>query len=292
MHWFLLSLVSALSLATADALTKRLFSDYTAPELLVVRFAVPALLLLPFAALNGLPPVPPAFWGWLAVLVPLELGAMALYVLAIRDAPLHLTLPYLAFTPVFNVLTGYLVLGEAVSPAGFGGILLVAIGAYALNLRHLGGRGARLWLAPLKAIVRERGSRRMLVAAAIYSLTSVGGKAAMEYTTPGLFGPFYYAVIGAALVIGLAVRQPASLAVLGRRPVGQLAVGGLMAVMVVTHFLAIARVEAAYMVSVKRTSLLFGIVYGALLFGERGLLRNLAAGALMVAGVAVILLAP
>jgi hypothetical protein len=35
------------------------------------------------------------------------------------------------------------------------------------------------------------------------------------------------------------------------------------------HLLAIERVEAAYMIAVKRTSLLFGILYGALLFGER-----------------------
>lgn len=291
MHWFLLSLGSAFSLATADALTKRLFGDCTAIEMLVVRFCVPALLLLPLAVVNGLPPVPPAFWGWLAVLVPLELVAMALYVTAIRDAPLHLTLPYLAFTPVFNVLTGYLVLGETVSAAGFAGIALVTTGAYALNLRHLGTRGARVWLAPLRAIVREQGSRRMLAAAAIYSVTSVGGKAAMEYTTPWVFGAFYYVVIGGVLMAGLLWRRPAALGVLARRPLGELAVGGLMAVMVIAHFLAIARVEAAYMVSVKRTSLLFGILYGALLFRERGLARHLAAGALMVGGVAVILIA-
>jgi drug/metabolite transporter (DMT)-like permease len=63
-----------------------------------------------------------------------------------------------------------------------------------------------------------------------------------------------------------------------------------MAVMVLTHFLAIERVEAAYMIAVKRTSLLFGILYGALLFRERRLGRNLLAGSLMLAGVALIAL--
>jgi drug/metabolite transporter (DMT)-like permease len=66
-------------------------------------------------------------------------------------------------------------------------------------------------------------------------------------------------------------------------------VGVLVVIMALTHFLAISRVEVAYFISVKRTSLLFGIVYGALLFGERNLARNLGAGALMVAGVAMIL---
>ena len=44
------------------------------------------------------------------------------------------------------------------------------------------------------------------------------------------------------------------------------------------------------MIAVKRTSLLFGILYGALFFREPGLARRLPAGALMVAGVALILL--
>ena len=63
-----------------------------------------------------------------------------------------------------------------------------------------------------------------------------------------------------------------------------------MAVMAYTHFLALQQVEVAYMIAVKRTSLLFGILYGALLFKETGLTRRLPAGVLMVAGVALILL--
>ena len=51
------------------------------------------------------------------------------------------------------------------------------------------------------------------------------------------------------------------------------------------HFYAIAHIEVAYMIAVKRTSLLFGMLYGAWLFGETGLARNLAAGILMVLGV-------
>ena len=56
----------------------------------------------------------------------------------------------------------------------------------------------------------------------------------------------------------------------------------------VTHFLAIQQVEVAYMIAVKRTSLLFGILYGALLFHETGLGRNLFAGGLMLGGVVLV----
>lgn len=71
---------------------------------------------------------------------------------------------------------------------------------------------------------------------------------------------------------------------LGRRKGAHLFIG----FMVVTHFYAIAQIEVAYMISVKRTSLLFGIAYGALLFNEKRLVQHLAAGVLMVAGVFII----
>jgi len=61
-------------------------------------------------------------------------------------------------------------------------------------------------------------------------------------------------------------------------------------VMILTHFMALALVETAYMISVKRVSILFGILLGAMFFAERHLARNLLAGAMMVSGVALIAL--
>ncbi len=204
---------------------------------------------------------------------------------AIRESPLSLTLPYLAFTPVFNILTGYLFLGEQVSRAGTAGIVLVVCGAWLLNL-HTARDGGRLdVLAPFRAIVRERGSRLMLITAAIYSLTSVISKVALLHVTPAFFGPFYFVALGLCTALVFASRDISSWKALGRHPWAHLGIGACMAVMVVTHFYAIAHIEVAYMVAVKRTSMLFGMLYGAWLFREQGLTRNLAAGMLMVAGV-------
>jgi len=288
MHWISLTLLSAFFLATADALSKRYLSHYRAGELVLVRFGVSGALLLPLLLWQPWPPLSAVFWGWIAISLPLELIAMWLYMLAIRDAPLSLTLPYLAFTPVFNTLTGYLLLGETVSLRGFSGILLVVLGAWLLNLKSAQG-GIRLkLLAPFRAITRERGSRLMLVVAAIYSLTSVTGKGAMQQVTPGFFGPFYFVLLGCASAVIFASREVSSWRALSRHPVAHLGIGLFMAAMVVTHFYAIAHIEVAYMVAVKRTSLLFGMLYGAWLFGDSGLQKNLVAGLLMLTGVLLI----
>lgn len=290
-EWLPLTLFCAWAVATSDALIKRLLSDYSTLELMLVRFSLSGLLLAPFAFQVPIDRLPLAFWGWIAALIPAELFAMSLYLRAIRDYPLSQTLPYLSFTPVFAVVTGQLLLEEAVSLKGFAGILLITFGAWLLNLHEFERPHIRHLLLPLRAIWRNPGSRLMLAVALIYSFTLAAGKAAMGYFPSGpAFGAFYFPLVGlATLVFALACR-PAAVGALWRKPWANLLVALLMAAMVVTHFMALRSVEVAYMVAVKRTSLLFGILYGAWWFKEADLSRNLLAGALMLCGVALILL--
>jgi drug/metabolite transporter (DMT)-like permease len=288
MTWLALAIASAATLAAADVYTKKYFGGCGGWELVLLRIAVPGLLLLPLAFVYPLPAVPAAFWGWMALLAPLEIAGMLLYLVAIRDSPLYLTLPYLAFTPVFNVIGGYLMLGETVSAAGFAGVACVVAGAYLLNLDGSRFDGVSGWAAPLRALAHERGSRLMLLAALIYSLTSVGSKQAMGYATPASFGVYYFLLIGCAALALTPFNRAARPRALVARPGALLLIGLLSAAMVVTHFLAIALVQVAYFISVKRTSLLFAIALGRPLLGERFAPRHFLAGCIMVGGVALI----
>lgn len=288
MDWLTLALLCAVSLAAADALTKKWLSHHTAAELVMVRFGLTAVLLVPWVFAYPPTPVPARFWWWVGSALPLEVLAMVMYVIAIRDSALALTLPYMAFTPVFTILVAWLLLGEQVSPQGLVGVLLVTLGAYALNLEHARLSEPRSWLTPFIAIFRRRGSRLMLGVALIYSITSVQGKGAMQYMDGMEFGAFYFLMVGMLTLAVFAAREPRSVRVLLRPSLGAIIVAALMAAMVVTHFLALEKTETAYMISVKRTSILFGVLFGAVLFGDRRLWRHLGASAVMVAGVALI----
>ena len=103
------------------------------------------------------------------------------------------------------------------------------------------------------------------------------------------FGLLYSVVlaIATALVVA-AARGRGAFAIVARRPWPSLVVSLTMTAMAITHFIAIERVAVAYMISVKRVSLLFGLIYGALLFGEHRLGRNLLAGVIMVLGVVLV----
>ncbi|MEO1765618.1 DMT family transporter [Thiobacter aerophilum] len=290
MSWFVLALLCAASLAAADALTQKWLARHTAAELVLVRFTLAAVWLVPWLLLHPPHRPAPTFWLWVGTALPLEILAMVLYVRAIRNTPLALTLPYMAFTPVFASAVGWLLLGEKLSTQGLVGVLLVTGGAYVLNLDHARLAEPRSWLAPFAAMLRERGSRLMLAVALIYSVTSVQGKAAMQYMSAMEFGALYFVLLGTLTLLLFGVREPASLRVLMRPGPGALIVAALMGLMVVTHFLALERIQTAYMIAVKRVSILFGILFGALLFGDRRLPRHLFAGGVMVAGVALIVL--
>ena len=290
MSWPILALLCALCQALADVLTRRFLPRYTAAEVVLVRLGLTAILLLPLVAIQppGLPEL--AFWGWVGLALPLELLAMVLYMTAIRVSPLALTLPYLAFTPVFSALFGWLLLGELVSARGLVGVLLVVVGTWALNLERPEAGRARSWLAPLAAIGRERGSRLMLAVALIYSLTSVLGKGALQYLPATVFGPFYYLLLGLFTVAFFSWREPRAIRRLWQPSWSHGLIAALSAGMVLTHFLAIEQVQVAYMIGLKRTSILFGILLGALWLGETRLLQHLLAACLMVLGVVLIVL--
>jgi drug/metabolite transporter (DMT)-like permease len=290
MSWLFITLLSAFCLASADAVAKKYLSSYRADALVVIRFAMPGILLLPLLLYIGIPDLELAFWGWVALVIPLEIIAMTLYSMAIRDTSLSLTLPYFAFTPVFNILPGYLILGEQVALVGVAGILLVVAGAWLLNIEHARGGDYFDVIAPFKAIIRERGSRFMLIAAMLYSVGAVVGKAALAYTTPLFFGTFYYVLLGSVVLMIFTFRggNPARLLAKNVKP--HIWIGVLMAIMVIAHFMAIQHIEVAYMIAVKRTSLLFGIVYSVILFHEKARADQFIAGGLMVTGVYLVAL--
>lgn len=289
LHWLPLTLLSAFSLASSDALSKKYLQDYTTLELVAVRFVYAGALLAPGLWMQPFPQLPAAFWIWVGISIPLELLAMMLYMQAIRDSQLSLSLPHLAFTPVFTVLFAEAVLQEKVSRSGMAGILLVVIGTFLLHVEDRGSLWSRI-AAPCRAIRRERGVRLMLAVALIYSVTVVTTKAALQYLPGSVFAPLYFVLLGGFSLVLVAMFRPSAAGALLRRPLMHCLVGGLFAAMIYAHFIAIEMVQAAYLVAVKRSSILFSVCYGAVLFHEPGFRQRLSASALMVLGIALIVL--
>jgi drug/metabolite transporter (DMT)-like permease len=283
--WIVLSLISAFSLATSDALTKKVITpsnEYFIAWFRIV-YALPALAIA--ALLTPAPPIDGTFYLSFCAALPLEVLAILLYYKALRISPLSLSLPYLSFTPVFLMLFSR-IMGEAVSPVGAAGIVLIALGGYGLNLSSL-RTGP---LGPLKAVVRERGSLYMLGVALIYSATSALGKLAISHSSPAFFGATYYLALAICLLPIIALRRGGRQFLTDLRGTARTALlpGLFDAAQSVTHFYAISMANVAYMIAIKRISLLIGSVYGFVLFGERNVRERLIGSLLMFTGFVII----
>jgi len=286
MSWMLWALVCAFGMAMADASTKRGLASLTPRQLSVARCCLPLLVMLPVLVATWPADVPAVTWAWLVPSAILEVIAVGFYLKSIQGADLSQSMPYHAFTPVLVAGIGGPILGEAVSATGVAGILLVFAGAWLLNI----GEWRDGWHRPLTAPLRNRASRLMLLAASIYAFTAIFSRAPLALLPPVFLGALYFTLVGIAAWIGLDPRLR-TLRSLPWRNRWLWAVTGWMALMILTHFVALVGVKTAYMIAVKRTSLLWGIVLGALWLGEPNLRRNLLAGCVMVAGVGLIALA-
>jgi drug/metabolite transporter (DMT)-like permease len=256
MHWFPLALATAFFTATEAALLKRFFSDRSPWELTAAPF--PYLLPLFGATVLLLPPLEaaPGFWPLLAGYLPLNVLALILHFRAIHLSQLSLVMPFLSLTPIFVCLTGFLFLGEVPSGLGALGIALTVAGGWVLARDP----ADRTLLGPLRALARDQGALCMLAAAVCYALNSVLGKMLILRSSP-LHAANVFFLVFTVTVLALHIQ---------------------------CHHLALAQVDTAYMMAIKRTAGLFSVFYGWLFFREANIPSRLAGAAIISAGAALI----
>ena len=241
--------------------------------------ALPPVALLVVLTLGQLPLF--VIWAWasgdtidswdyvLPGLASLALNIVAnlCFFWAVTVSPLSLTVPLLAFVPVFTSIAANPMLGESPQVQQIVGIAVVVFGALTLNA---GAARTRSPVAFARALFGERGSLPMLVTALCWSLTIVVDKLATHHAGFGIHGALLNAGLG---LFGLAL-----LAARGR--LGELrglrrawkpwlfaiimGAVGLGAQLVAVQHLFTALVEAGK----RAIGVTMSVVVGRLVFGE------------------------
>jgi drug/metabolite transporter (DMT)-like permease len=282
--WLLLGLGAALGDSGADVVTKRFFSHLPPYGMALARLLGAVPFLAAAAWFINFPVLDPAFFVIVACMLPLEWVAIHLYMRALKVCDLSLCIPFLAFTPVFLIFTGWLLLGESLNLWGILGTLLIASGSYFLGL----GPGRRKFWDPVKALVRETGARLMLAVAAIYSLTAALFKLAILHSEPAFFGAAYPLTVIGLIAAGYPFSRDRALGRLAARPGWWLASGFCFALSILSLAHGVKLAPITYLVAVKRLSLLLSVALGGMWLQERPFLPRLLAACLMCAGVALI----
>jgi len=180
MFWLLFAWLTAFFESLTDVASKKGLQLEDVDEYIVsfsIRFfaflfLIPVLILMILFIItygNGeLPTIGSQFWTALLIGGSLNVVTTVLYMKALKYSDLSISVPMLTFTPLFLLVTSPLILGEFPSSLGLVGIFLIVSGSYLLNIKEY----KEGYLAPFKALLRERGPKLMLLVAFIWSITS------------------------------------------------------------------------------------------------------------------------
>lgn len=281
MIWVVLMISAAFLQAAKDAFLKRAMADV---DVLVATWSyclVTSVLLAGMLFSTGFPPVGTRFW-WLVIVSGVFGGLnLVLYITAVKASDLSLTLPMLALSPLFMLITSPLMIGEFPDPAGLFGIVLIVAGSYALNLR----RFTDGFFAPFKALLDHKGPRLMLLVSFLWSLFANVDRMGLDVSAPI---PWVFSIYLATTVFLTPLvlwRAAAPISQVRRHPRKILVAGACEAISLAFQMYALTMTLVSYVIAVKRLSAVFGVLIGALIFKEPGLAERLFGAALMVAGV-------
>ncbi|MDA3779839.1 MAG: GRP family sugar transporter [Bacteroidales bacterium] len=247
-------------------------------------FSLP--FLIPILFFIEIPKISPGFWVAMLISGLLNVVAVILYMRAIKLSDLSLCIPMITFTPLFLLLTSPIIVGEFPNIYGVLGILLIVFGSYVLNIKQK----KEGYLAPFKALLKEKGPQLMLIVAFIWSITSNFDKVGIQNSSPVFWAIAINIFITIILTPIIFFRSGKNIKQIRTNFKPLIAVGFTNAIMILCHMIAISMTLVAYLISIKRTSAIISVIFGSLFFKEKNIKSRLLGSLIMIIGVLLITL--
>lgn len=276
----ILAILSGFFTAFSDVLSKDYMRKTSADGFftLYIRWLLCSIFLLPLLVIGRSPALDLTTLLLCLMLLPLEILAGYLYMRSLEISESTLVLPFQSFTPVFIPPIAVLIIGESYSSKGIIGIALVFLGTFMFLRENKNEK------------VNKKGILYMIASALIYAFTSVVGRYITLKMSPLFFSVLYMTTLSLTLTpyfvkrYGREVRER-----LGKSIVSPLMVGATTALAVITHFVSVAGIETGYMISLKRTSVVFSVILGYVLLKEKTDIKERIVGAFLMMGGAIVI---
>ncbi|MBP6859159.1 MAG: EamA family transporter [Candidatus Magasanikbacteria bacterium] len=284
--WFLLSLGSAFFDSLKDVTAKIVSKEIDAYTVAWANRFFGLIFILPVMLFNIPNHLGIEFWKALAVVGVLNSINSVLYIKALKDTPLSIVTPITSLTPITVLLFSSILASETPSLVGFLGIIIAVIGTYVLQIsqRHTG------FLKPLTSLWTNVGQRYVFIVVILWGITSVFDKIAIQHSNP-----LFY--LGAANIVYTLALFPFVIFKPGRLQIAItnykkfLPVGFFYAVSTGLQFLALPFTLVSYVLSIKRASSVFGVIWGKFFFNETNLRERMFGSLIIIAGVILIIFA-
>lgn len=212
--------------------------------------------------------------------------ALVLNIKALKHEELSYISPLSAFTPVFTLGLGWLVLQEVPNAVGLLGLLIMFAGAYIINLKS----DQVTWYEPLSHLIKNSGARYALGVSICFAVVSITTKFVIRDGFSPVAWLLMLNIMSWILLSYVPFRKPKQLRTVYRKH-RTLIVGVTIATLVGGLFgiYSIATAEfTAYAIALRRFDILFSIILGWKILQETNIRNKLIGGGLMTAGVIVV----
>lgn len=225
------------------------------------------LVLIPALLIVGIPVIQTSFW-WLALSkIVIQIVVLFLYTAALRKTDISLAVPMLAFTPLVTMIVSFFLSGDVPSVLGMVGITLIILGIYSLNI--IGKRDG--FFAPFKEIYENKGMFYMFVVSILWGVSTSIDRAAVINSAPVFYSAFVTIVIS-LLLTPIAIYRYRSEFFKIFNPVNLktlVPIGFLDGVIGIAQMTAVGLTLAAYVIAIKRSSIIISSVLGYMMFKEK-----------------------
>lgn len=284
MNWFVLALISSITLSLREYFVKRNSKDLSP---VFLSWGMNLLMFITFfifyIVLRNEWDITTQYAAIVLIAAVLDTAAMILYLWAIQAGDLSKTIPMLCFIPVVQLFVTPVLVNENLSLPGIIGVLVVVSGSYILNLDRWND-----FFSPFKNIIRSKGVLMMLSVAFLWGISSSFHKMGVKQTSALFWGVCEIGVITVFLtpLAWLGKVRPARLSDITK--IVWPAVFSAMAVF--SYYAAIGLGPVAYTSSVRRLGVLFSMIAGIILFKEKLKKISFLGGMIMIAGAVIITL--
>jgi len=291
MNWFILAFISALfSAASAVSEKKALFSinalDFSfIVSVVTLIFSIPFFFSVQFAELTAISLTILFFKTILAA------AAFLCVMLTIKNLEISEALPLLALAPGLVAIGGVILINDNLKSAEWFGIFLMAAGAYILEIR----KGSTNLLSPFKAMISFSKYAYVLIALILFTVTSLLDRILLkEYNLPPYafmaFQQLFYALIFFVIVLTKQRRIAQQFKSIDKKIFYLVIVISIFTVIYrYTQIEATKLAPAALVLSVKRLSVLFAVIYGGKLFKEENLYIRIASVIIILIGATLLM---
>ena len=290
--WAVFTVAAAFAQTIRNAMQRELSASLGTVGATQVRFLFGFPFALVFFAVllvvTGTPVPRPEFyfWPWVAAGAFIQIAATALMLAAMGERSFVVTIAYTKTEPIQVALFGFIVLGDVVTPSMLAAIVAATLGVIVMSTKPGGTVGG---IKPTLLGLASGGALALAVIGFRGAILSLG---LADYVMAATFTLVVgLAIQSAALSLYLSLRRPTVMFALLRAWKPSLFAGFMGALASQFWFLAFALATAASVRTLALVEVLFAQLVARYGFGQRTSAREAIGMALVVCGVALLLLA-